>query len=439
MDRLELTGSRIRQARLSKGMRQAELARQVGISASYLNLIEHNRRRIGGKLLVEIARSLAMEVTLLSQGVHSTILQALDRTASNYPDIAPEVDRGQELAGRFPGWAAVIEAQQAKNQALERTVETLLNRLTHDPQLAATMHEMLSVITAIRSTSAILADTTNLDSEWQTRFHRNLYEDSQRLAQNAQTLVAHLDATDEGQSAADPTLPKEELESWLAGRGYHLPELEGQTDPDIAKFLAAESQLTTSKTTALYSAEYLQRYRADAVAIPKRDLLAEIASAEIIPQDFDPLRLAHQFATDLATVLRRVASLDGQEFETSGLVICDSSGTLTFCKPLDGFPLPRFGAACPLWPLYQALSHPMTPLCTPVKQSGHQSKNFMTYAVALPVTKPDFTVPPLYEATMLILSAPETAQAQPVGTSCRICPRQDCRGRREPSILTSGF
>jgi len=55
MARDTLTGSRIRERRLMIGLRQADLAREVDISASYLNLIEHNRRRIGGKLLVDIA------------------------------------------------------------------------------------------------------------------------------------------------------------------------------------------------------------------------------------------------------------------------------------------------------------------------------------------------------------------------------------------------
>ena len=28
---------------------------------------------------------------------------------------------------------------------------------------------------------------------------------------------------------------------------------------------------------------------------------------------------------------------------------------------------------------------------------------------------------------------------QPVGSSCRVCPRGNCRARREPSILSEGF
>ncbi|MGA1234498.1 MAG: helix-turn-helix domain-containing protein, partial [Lutimaribacter sp.] len=39
----QLTGTRIREKRIAKRVRQADLALRVGISASYLNLIEHNK------------------------------------------------------------------------------------------------------------------------------------------------------------------------------------------------------------------------------------------------------------------------------------------------------------------------------------------------------------------------------------------------------------
>lgn len=60
MARDALTGTRIRERRAMGGLKQSDLARQIGISASYLNLIEHNRRRIGGKLLLDIAAALGL-------------------------------------------------------------------------------------------------------------------------------------------------------------------------------------------------------------------------------------------------------------------------------------------------------------------------------------------------------------------------------------------
>ena len=49
MERSAFAGSRIRERRLALGLRQADVALRAGISGSYLNLIEHNRRRIAAK------------------------------------------------------------------------------------------------------------------------------------------------------------------------------------------------------------------------------------------------------------------------------------------------------------------------------------------------------------------------------------------------------
>ncbi|MGY9052804.1 MAG: helix-turn-helix domain-containing protein, partial [Rhodobacterales bacterium] len=53
-----LLGTRIRENRKALGISQKNLARIAGVSASYLNLIEHNRRGIAGKTLNAIARAL---------------------------------------------------------------------------------------------------------------------------------------------------------------------------------------------------------------------------------------------------------------------------------------------------------------------------------------------------------------------------------------------
>ena len=48
-------GSRIQRLRRQKGVSQAQCAQALDISPSYLNLIEHNRRRITVPLLVKIS------------------------------------------------------------------------------------------------------------------------------------------------------------------------------------------------------------------------------------------------------------------------------------------------------------------------------------------------------------------------------------------------
>lgn len=59
-------GKRIRDRRKNRGLTQSALAQAVGISASYLNLIEHDKRPIGGALLARIAKELGVDVSGLS-------------------------------------------------------------------------------------------------------------------------------------------------------------------------------------------------------------------------------------------------------------------------------------------------------------------------------------------------------------------------------------
>jgi transcriptional regulator with XRE-family HTH domain len=265
-----LTGSRIRERRTVLGLKQAELARDVGISAAYLNLIEHNRRRIGGKLLGDIAAALSTEAAQLSEGAESALLAALRDAAAAVPpqarEAAPEADRAEEFAGRFPGWAELVARQARRISALERTVATLSDRLTHDPFLSDSMHDVLSTVTAIRSASGILADTPDIDREWRDRFHRNIYEDSQRLAESTQGLVRYLDGAGEAETVL--ISPQEEVEAWLEARGFHLPELE-RALPASPQAVLEGAGLESGAAQTL-AAAYLERYRADAEAMPLR-------------------------------------------------------------------------------------------------------------------------------------------------------------------------
>ncbi|MGB5069279.1 MAG: short-chain fatty acyl-CoA regulator family protein, partial [Albidovulum sp.] len=97
-----------------------------------------------------------------------------------------------------------------------------------------------------------------------------------------------------------------------------------------------------------------------------------------------------------------------------------------------------FGAACPLWPLYEALARPMVPIRAVVELAGRVPQRFLTYAFSEPRYPGGFDGPQVVEAMMLILPAPPARQEgeRAIGTSCRICPRAACVARREPSILS---
>jgi len=423
-----LTGSRIRERRTMMGLRQAALARAVGISASYLNLIEHNRRRIGGKLLLSIAAELGVEPSALTEGAEAALIASLREAGSDAGLGEAELDRAEEFAGRFPGWADVLTGGHRRTRSLERTVEALSDRLAHDPALAASLHEVLSTAAAIRSTAAILAEDEGLAPEWQARFHGNLDQDSRRLSDSAKALVQFLD-TEEGSGAA--ASPQEELDDFLEARGFAFPELEaGQGD--VATLVTEAPELGTQAARHM-AQNVLSALAADAAALPLDTLRA--AEDQL---GCDPAALAGHLNLPVARVLRRLAAL---HHDSAGLVVCDRAGSLLFRKPCDGFTLPRFGAGCALWPLFEALSRPGHVLRAQLTQPGLGDQSFDAFAVAEAVGTGAYNAAPLVQATMLIFPDPEGGNpaAQLVGATCRTCTAEPCAARREPSILTAGL
>ncbi len=416
-------GTRIRERRQIAGLRQADLARRIGISASYLNLIEHNRRRIGGKVLLRIAEALGVEPSILRDGAEAALLGALRQAVADFPEAGAELDRVEELTGRFPGWAALVEAAHARVQSLERTVEGLQDRLAHDPELEAALHDVLTTAASIRSTASILVETDALEVEWLNRFHGNINEDSARLADSSRALVAYL-----GQEAAadtDRRLPQEEVEAFLAERSFYIPQLEAPGGSVAA--VVAESGLTPAAQRVLEA--YLTGYHSDAQALPMA-VLQTALDGNPAP---DPLALAQACASPIGLVLRRLASVPGL---TSVYGLCDRSGAFLLRKEAPGFTFPRLGAVCPLLPIFQALGQPGVVVRESVTQLGAREAKFSCYALAEPAAAAGYNRPPLVQAAMLLLPDQTAGDAAlPVGTTCRICARTPCPARREAVIL----
>lgn len=404
----KFTGGRIRDRRVSQGCKQADLAKQVGISASYLNLIEHNRRRIGGKLLVDIARALKVDASTLSEGTEATLMVSLLAAAANQLDSEPEVDEIEGFTTRFPGWAALVSWQSHRVAALERQVETLTDRIAHDPILSGAMHEVLSTVTAIRSTAAILVDPQEMEQAWRTRFQRNLFEDSVRLAESSQALVNYLDQ-DEA-TALQTGAPIDALEAYLRNNDFFLPALEGD-EADVSVLLEAAE--LTGEATQREAHGFFSQYRLDATEMPLEEFRAAAEAA-----NYNPAILAKAFSTTIPAAMRRLATIPTTtENATVGIAVCDGTGTLTLRRPIEGFPLPRFTGVRPEWPLFQALSNPNLPIRKHIQQGqGSSARQFLVYAICVPLGNLSFDSPPKLQATMLIIPAelvPEATSGTP--------------------------
>jgi transcriptional regulator with XRE-family HTH domain len=416
-----LTGTKLRERRMAQGLRQADVAARAGISASYLNLIEHNRRKVTPDVMDRLAETLGIDRAALAEGKTAALVEDL-RSAAARSGAEVEVDRVEDLVDRFPGWAGLLAALDARGLALERAVEALNDRMTHDPHLSASLHELLSSLSAVRATAAILAETPDIDAAWAARFHQNLHQDSERLVAGAEALVGFFDA---GQGVVEQgnAAPQEEVEDWLRRRGWVL------SDADLVSGVPDEIAALASRAARSLALAHVTRARADADLVP--EAVFATALTEI---GLDPLALADRFRCSPLVTMRRLATLPGG---LAGLVTCDGSGTLTFRKPATGFPLPRFGAACPLWPLYAALGHPTRPIEARVQVAGQSDRQHRVIAWAEIRHPAGLRGPELREAAMLILPDDSTGPALRIGSSCRVCARGDCPARREPSILAA--
>ncbi|MES2539081.1 MAG: helix-turn-helix transcriptional regulator, partial [Pseudomonadota bacterium] len=175
-----LTGTKLRDRRLAAGLRQSDVALRAGISASYLNLIEHNRRKVTPEVMERLADALQIDRAALAEGREVALVEDLRAAAARGGAVGEggaEVERVEDFVDRFPGWAALIASLDTRGRALERAVEAMNDRMTHDPHLSQSLHELLSSLSAVRATAAILAETPDLEPDWAARFHRNLHQD----------------------------------------------------------------------------------------------------------------------------------------------------------------------------------------------------------------------------------------------------------------------
>jgi transcriptional regulator with XRE-family HTH domain len=438
MPRSAFAGTRIRERRMALGLRQSEVALRAGISGSYLNLIEHNRRRIGGKLLLDLATVLETDSASLAEGAASQLLNALRDAAVGRPDTQIDLSRTEDFADRFTDWAHLILAQQLQITALQQTVASLSDRLAHDPFLSEALHEVLSTVSAIRSTASILAEPGQMDQNWQRRFQTNVFQDSIRLATASQSLADYLDG--DADQMFDALSPLDELEALLVKNKYHFAPLEELTvwsDAVTAEFLTK-----ASPGARVLGLNYFKQYWEDAQQLALPRLLNMISDVGL-----DPVKIARDAQVPLPIIFRRLASLPPQENEIPvGLMICDGSGGLLRKQPCKEFQAPRVGSACTLWPLYQSLTQIGAASWQRVEYSGRAGEPgagvlYDTFSIAERVTTSSFDGPPIVRSTMLILPADKTLSAPSVtiGSTCRLCSEPACLARSGPSIFTDGF
>nr|WP_256481068.1 XRE family transcriptional regulator [Paracoccus sp. 08] len=220
----------------------------------------------------------------------------------------------------------------------------------------------------------------------------------------------------------------------------HLVALERQSDLLEATLDLARFRSPTARQIARLG---MANYFAGAALMPYR---AFMAAAQAERHDLE--RLSHLFDASLEQVAHRLSTLQrpGAKGVPFFFVRVDQAGTITKRHSATRLQFARFGGACPLWNVHQAFEQPgrflrqlaETPdgvryllLARDVsKHAGAFNAPVRRFAIGLGVEVAH--AGGLVYADGLDLTKPRAYQ--PIGISCRICPRPDCHQRSVPPI-----
>jgi predicted transcriptional regulator len=222
-------GARIRRKRLAAGIAQGALARALGISASYLNLIENNKRSIGGKLLLRIGERLGIDLEHLSGESEARTIAAVGDLMAEPLMAGIDIDAEaiRDLVARFPEAGVALARLHRAYDDATMEIEVLQHRLKSDPLLSQLLHEILNRIAAIKSGAEILADIPDLTEAERTRFVATINSEARELVPSTQSLVAYFDQTAARQK---PVSPIREIDEAIFANNNHFPKLETVAD-----------------------------------------------------------------------------------------------------------------------------------------------------------------------------------------------------------------
>lgn len=487
-----LTGYKIRAMRKERGLSQGELARRAGISASYLNLMERDKRAVSGTLVDRIAQALGVERSDLDGEAERRVVTSLEEIAAD-PEFARAGHPGPagELVGRNPGWAALVLRLYRAWLDQTQAVMALADRLNRDPFLGDSVHRMLTNVTSIRAAAEILEADDALTATDRRRFLSIVAADAQKLSGAAQLLLQFFDNAHMRVRSATPA---EHVDAFILATDNYFPELEAVASGFLGSRLDGETSAATAKrilsarkgvppeafvtqTAETWRFRLLEETLRDAAADAIRTIVenhpalvseesrhyaasalnAYAAAAVLMP--YEPfLEAAKRWRYDLDTLSRlfgvsyeqaahRLATLrrPGAEGVRFAFMRSDASGYVTKRLPLPGLPLPRYGNACPLWVIHSAFQSPgVTARCFGELPSGEQ---FLFFARTVEKRPPAAALPRHLLSVMLACRAADAGAVAygdgidratamvPIGTICRLCPRTNCGHRQEEPLI----
>jgi len=436
-------GDRLRDLRRRAGLGQAAMAQRLGISVSYLSQLENDDRPLTSAVLAALGRHWPRDLDELETDDPTRRFAAI-RTAMDDPlfDLpAPDPDALAKLAEQQPGFAdrfvTLHAAYRDAGERLQMVDETFSSGVAGNSRLPWEevrdwFHEAGNYVDMLDRRSETLAAAleggegamlARLGEAHGIQVMTSDTDGPLRLFDRAGSRL-HLSAA----------LPPESRRFMLA---HQLTALEMGEE---IRAISENAALRTAEARRLLSVG-LANYAAGALLMPYERFRS---TARMLRHDID--RLCQRFSVSFEQACHRLSTLQRPGARGIPVFFCrvDMAGNITKRHSATRLQFARFGGACPLWIVHEAVAIPDRILVqiaeTPdgvryvsmakglVKPSGSFARAPRRYAVALGCEvghARDFIYADGLDLT-------PTAAATPIGISCRLCPRPDCDQRAFP-------
>jgi predicted transcriptional regulator/transcriptional regulator with XRE-family HTH domain len=436
-------GRTVRRLRIERKLSQQALANRLGISASYLNLIEHDQRTVSGSLLIKLAEMLHLDLAALSGAEERKLEVGLQEVFSDPllgADAVPEAEV-VALAGSSPNAARAVLAlyrawrvarEDAGGMALPSGRRIMLpneeardffdDRANHFPLL----EEAADVI-------ANDLDATPAEMNHAIAARLRGAHGLSVIVEPLEGVLRRFDPATRRLVLAE-ILPRESRGFQLA---FQLALLEAREAVETVLTDAAPS----SAAAAMLIRVGLFNYVAGALLMR---YAAFLAAARALRHDIEAL--AARFGVSWEQACHRLSTL--QRPAARGVPFfflrVDPAGNVSKRFSAAGFPFARYGGSCPRWVVHTAFAQPGIVRVQVAELPDGAAYLCFARTVMRPATR--WGEPrPVHVVAMgcSLAHAHEVAYADGldlsrakvgIGLSCRLCDRPDCRSRAFPPL-----
>jgi XRE family transcriptional regulator, fatty acid utilization regulator len=249
-------GNKLRSLRKDRGLSQVDLAAKIGISASYLNLIEHNQRNLTVPLLLKISELLNVSLQAFSPQKEGSQIAELTEILKDplYEDL--DVGDGDigELVSSSPALCHALTKTYGAYRNFMEDFQVLNERLAQDPLLSSNIHRLRTLLTSIVSFSEILHDNTDLDPNERQNFQKIVLDESENLSTTVNSMLEIVSGEGLAGTVSDIT-PHEAVTDFIQAHNNYFPELE-----EAAQELRREAGLDSVSVRARLVGYLLDRH-----------------------------------------------------------------------------------------------------------------------------------------------------------------------------------